>query len=132
MTEEPTKRSSESVPEGHVPEVYSDHVAVPEVRTGKVDLEGDFHKDQARPHKSSIRRTLSIATRVTAQAAHDSNEKGLKSPFFVSAWACASVLERFDDRFDRILRVAQEHVGILVIEQRILHARVSCIADRTL
>lgn len=54
MTEDQTKRSSESSPEGHVHEVYTDHVAVPEVRTGKVDLEGDFHKDQARPHKSSI------------------------------------------------------------------------------
>ena len=47
MTEDQTKRSSESAPEGHVHEVYTDHVAVPEVRTGKVDLEGDFHKDQA-------------------------------------------------------------------------------------
>ena len=44
----------------------------------------------------------------------------------------SSALERFDDRFDGILRIAQEHVGVLVIEQRILHARVSCIADRTL
>lgn len=51
---ETTNESAGSAPEEHAHGVYSDNVAVPEVRTGKVDLEGDFHKEQGTPTKSSI------------------------------------------------------------------------------
>ncbi len=54
MTEEQTKRSSESTSHEHIHEVHTENVAVPEVRTGQVDLEGDFHREQNEPTKHSI------------------------------------------------------------------------------
>lgn len=54
MTEEQTNLSSESASEEHAHKVETDNVALPEVRTGKVDLEGDFHKEQDQRTKSSI------------------------------------------------------------------------------
>lgn len=36
--------------------VHSDDVALPEVRTGKVDLEGDFEKDQSNQGKKKKQR----------------------------------------------------------------------------
>lgn len=54
MVKKATDESTEPTPEECTHEVYSDNVAVPEVRTGKVDLEGDFHKEQHAPNKSSI------------------------------------------------------------------------------
>lgn len=54
MDKNTTNESTESASEQHTHEVYSDNVAVPEVRTGKVDLEGDFHKEQLEHAKSGI------------------------------------------------------------------------------
>lgn len=41
------------------PPVHDEHVAVPEVRTGKVDVEGDFHKDQ---HDNAHHGSISFET----------------------------------------------------------------------
>ena len=54
MVKEMTNESAGSASEEPNHEVYSDNVALPEVRTGKVDLKGDFHKDQGTSAKSGI------------------------------------------------------------------------------
>ena len=55
MTDKMHDPSPDAEPSEASLSLHDKHVAVPEVRTGKVDVEGDFHKDQhAEAHQGGI------------------------------------------------------------------------------